>query len=114
MKTVQVALCDSEQAHSLRDLLLGDGAHQVHLVDQPDIAVAGVIVMDMKRLEGCGNALVVPRERLVVVASKTNDDLSRAWNVGVRRVVFHGDNPKTLRVAVLATELTLDIEDLSR
>jgi hypothetical protein len=106
MKTVQVALHDSEQARSLRDLLAGDGAHQVHLVTQPDTAVAGVIVTDLDHLD---SSRVLPghRERVVVVVSKANADLARVWKAGARRVVFHGDDLRTLRVAVLATELTL-------
>ncbi|HTW68133.1 MAG TPA: hypothetical protein VME17_26135 [Bryobacteraceae bacterium] len=111
MKTVQVALRDSEQANSLRDLLTGDGAHQVHLVEQPDMGMAGVIVMDLDNLPA-SNALTGVPERVVVVASKANDDLARAWKAGVRRVVFYGDDPGTLRIAVLATELTLGTEDL--
>ncbi len=111
MRTVQVALRDSEQAHSLRDLLLRDGVHQVHLVTQPDTAVAGVIVMDIDHLESSG-ALPGDQERVVVVASKANTDLAKVWNAGVRRVVFHGDDLRTLRVAVLATELTLAAADL--
>ena len=111
MKTVQVALRDPEQAQSLRDLLLRDGAHQVHLVMQPDIAVRGVILMDIDHLESSG-ALPSDRERVVVVASKANTDLTRAWKAGARRVVFHGDDLRTLRVAVLATELTLAAADL--
>jgi hypothetical protein len=111
MKTVQVALRDSEQAQSLRDLLSRDGVHQVHVVAQPDTAVAGVIVMDIDYLDSSG-ALPRDRERVVVVASKANTDLTKAWKAGARRVVFYGDDPRTLRVAVLATELTLAAGDL--
>jgi hypothetical protein len=109
MKTVQVALRDSGQANSLRDILAGDGAHQVHLVDKPDMAIAGVIVIDLECLVEY-KALTGARERVVAVASKARDDLAKAWKAGVRRVVFYGDDPKTLRVAVLAAELTLSAE----
>jgi hypothetical protein len=109
MKTVQVALRDSDQACSLRDLLLRDGAHQVRLVAQPDTAVSGVIVMDIDHLDS-SSALPDNRERVVVVASKANTDLTRAWKAGARRVVFYGDDLRTLRVAVLATELTLSAD----
>jgi len=111
MRTVQVALRDSEQAHSLRDLLSRDGLHQVRLVTQPDTAVAGVIVMDIDQLDSSG-ALPCDRERVVVVASKANTDLAKVWKAGARRVVFYGDDLRTLRVAVLATELTLAAADL--
>jgi hypothetical protein len=106
MNTVQVAIHDSEHAHSLRDLLLGDGVHQVHLLERPNLAIAGVIVMDLDHLERSG-ALASGRERLVVMASKAGTDLARVWKAGVGHVVFHGDAPQTVRVAVLATELSL-------
>ena len=50
MKTVQVAIHDSEQADTLRELLVGDGVHQVHLLERPNISIAGVIVMDIDHL----------------------------------------------------------------
>jgi hypothetical protein len=106
MNTVQVAIRDSEHAYSLRDLLLGDGAHQVHLVERPNLALAGVILMDIDHLER-SVAVAGGRERLVVMASKASADLARVWKAGVRHVVFHGDAPRTVRVAVLATELSL-------
>jgi hypothetical protein len=106
MKTVQVALRDSEQARSLRDLLVGDGGHLVHLVEQPDFAIAGVIVTDIDRLQTCGTLAEV-RERLVIIAPKADACLASAWEAGVRHVVFRGDAPQTVRVAVLATELSL-------
>jgi hypothetical protein len=111
VKTVQLAIRNSEHAHSLRDLLLGDGGHQVHLVERPNLALGGVIVLDLDHLETCG-ALAGGRERLVVMASKANSDLAKAWKAGVRHVVFHGDAPQTVRVVVLATELTLAAPNL--
>jgi hypothetical protein len=106
VKTVQLAIRDSAHALSLRDLLLVDGVHQVHLVERPNLAIAGVIVLDVDHLERSG-ALAGGRERLVVVASKASADLARVWKAGVRHVVFLGDAPRTVRVAILATELSL-------
>jgi hypothetical protein len=106
MKTVQLAIRDSEHAYSLRELLLGDGVHQVHLVERPNLAIAGVIVVDINHLEKSG-ALAGGRDRLVVMASKASADLARVWKAGIRHVVFQGDAPRTVRVAVLATELSL-------
>jgi hypothetical protein len=111
MKTVQVAIHDFEHAHSLRDLLLGDGGHLVHLVERPNLAIAGVIVMDADHLEISG-VLAGGRDRLVVVASKASADLARLWEAGVRHVVFRGDAPRIVRVAVLATELSLTASTL--
>lgn len=111
MKTVQVAIRDSEHAHSLRDLLSRDGVHQVHLVERPNLAIAGVIVMDLDHLDRSGPLSGGP-ERLVVMASKASADLARVWKAGVRHVVFRGDAPQTVRVAVLATELSLAAPNL--
>ncbi len=106
VKVVQVAIHDSEQADALRKLLVGDGVHQVYVVELPNIAIAGVIVMDIDHLKR-SSALFGARERLVVIASKASADLANLWEAGVRHVVFHGDTPGAVRVAVLATELSL-------
>ncbi len=90
MKTVQLVIRDFEHANSLRDLLLGDGVHQVHLVERPNLAIAGVIVVDMDHLAKSG-ALAGGRGRLVVMASKASADLARVWKAGIRHVVFQGD-----------------------
>lgn len=111
MHTVQLAIRDSEHACSLRDLLLGDGVHLVHLVERPNWAIPGVIVMDVDHLDKSG-ALAGGRERLVVMASRASADLARVWKAGVQHVVFHGDAPQTVRVAVLATELSLTAPSL--
>ena len=51
MKTVQLALRDSEYAQSLRNSLLRDGTHRVYLVDQPDMRIDGVVVIDGNKLD---------------------------------------------------------------
>lgn len=108
MKTVQLAIQDPEYAGSIRDLLVQDGAHQVQVVETPDMAQAGVIVMDATQLP----RLTMPpkeQERLVVMVRKERDDLSKIWNAGVRHVVFHGDPPQNARVMVLGVELNLGL-----
>jgi len=105
MNTVQVALHDSKHAQSLRDLLLGDGGHQVQLVDRPDLAIAGVIVMDFESLET--GTLAGARARMIVMAPKTRANLTKLWEAGVQHVVFQGDAPRIVRMAVLAAELSL-------
>jgi hypothetical protein len=109
MKTVQLALRDSDQAKVLRDLL-HDGGHQVYVVEYPDTAIAGVIVMDFEHLD-TARALLGVQERVIVVTSRAEADLATAWKAGVRHVVFQGDDPQAVRVAVLAMELTLAAED---
>ena len=51
MKTVQVAIQDLEYADSVRNVLLQDGEHRVHLVKKPDVTLGGVIVMDTPHLK---------------------------------------------------------------
>ena len=95
MKTVQVAIQDPVYADSVRDLLIQDGGHLVHLVQKPDVSLDGVIVVEADHLE------VIPlsneMERLIVVVRKEHDDLSKMWDAGVRHVLFQGDPPHTAR-----------------
>jgi len=106
MKTVQLAIGDSEYVLSLRDSLLRDGRHQVYLVDQPDMRIDGVVVIDGNKLDNlapCGEQV----ERLVVITRNGSDSLSRLWNAGIRHVVFEGDSPHTAQLAIIAAELRL-------
>src|SRR5579864_5149043 len=83
MKTVQLAIRDSEYAQSLRNSLLRDGTHRVYLVDQPDLRIDGVIVIDGAGLAGLSPCDDQP-ERFVVVTRKGTDSLSRLWDAGIR------------------------------
>jgi hypothetical protein len=106
MKTVQVAIPDPEYADSIRNLLVLDGSHRVHLVERPDLTLEGAIVVDAASLDG----LPLPpnhKERLIVIVHKERDDLSKIWDAGVRHVVFQGDPPHTARIVVLGVELSL-------
>jgi len=105
MKTVQVAIQDPEYADSVRNLLIQDGGHLVHLVPKPDVTLDGVIVVDAADLDGL--PLSNEKERLVVMVRKEQEDLSKIWEAGVRHVVFEGDPPQTARVIVLGVELSL-------
>jgi hypothetical protein len=106
MKTVQVAIQDPGYADSIRDLLVQDGSHRVHLVERPDPALEGVIIADAAHLDGL--PLSNEKERLVVMVHKERDDLLKIWDAGVRHVVFQGDPPQTARVVVLGVELGLE------
>jgi hypothetical protein len=106
VKTVQVAIPDPEYADALRNLLSQDGIHRVHLVQKPDVALAGVILVDATELE---NLSLRPSEqaRVIVLVRKGRDDLAKIWNAGVRHVLFQGDSPHSARVVVLGMELGL-------
>jgi hypothetical protein len=113
MKTVQVAIQDPEYADTIRNLLLRDGGHRVHVVERPDMTLGGVIVMEAAQLPDLRLSPNV-RERLVVMVRKERDDLSMIWDAGVRHVLFHGDPPHIARVLVLGVELSLGSLVLAR
>jgi hypothetical protein len=106
MKIVQLAIRDSDYAQSLRNLLLRDGKHQVHLVEHPDLGLEGVVVIDESRFHSLA-PLDSDAERFVLITRKGADNLSRVWNAGIRRVVFDEDSPNTAQLAVIAAELRL-------
>jgi hypothetical protein len=108
MTTIQLAIPDSEYAQSLRNSLLGDGAHRVYLVDQPDMRIDGVVVIDGNQLDHLTSCGEWP-ERLVVITHNGSDSLSRLWNAGIRHVVFERDSPNTAQLAIMAAELRLPI-----
>ncbi len=106
MKTVQLAIHDSEYAQSLRNLLLRDGTHRVYLVDHPDLRLDGVVVVDQNNFESLSPQYPEP-DRFVVITPRGSDHLSRVWDAGVRHVVFQEDSPNTAQLAVIAAELRL-------
>ena len=108
MKTVQLAIPDTEYTRSLRKLLLRDGAHRVYLVDRPDLRLDGVVVIggsneNLSLLES-------DPERFIVVTRSGGDNLSRIWEAGARHVVFEKDPPSTAQLAIMAAELRLPDE----
>jgi hypothetical protein len=106
MKTVQLALCDSDYAQSVRNLLLGDGAHRVHVVDRPNLGLDGVVMIDENSFQDLTQADSEP-ERFVFMTRKGTESLSRVWDAGIRHVVFAGDPPNTAQLAIIAAELRL-------
>jgi hypothetical protein len=106
MKTVQLVIGNSQYAQSLHNLLSRDGAHQVFLVDRPDLSLDGVVVVDESWFEPL-LALHLEPERLVVTTRKATTRLSHVWDAGIRHVVFDGYSPSTAQLAVIAAELRL-------
>lgn len=93
-------------ADCIRTLLSEDGRHQVQLVRKPDLNVAGVMILDAACLD-CFSTPAREQNRLIVMAHKREDDLGILWDAGVRHVIFYGDPPERVRLAVLAMELSL-------
>jgi hypothetical protein len=106
MKTVQVAIEDREYADSVRHLLLQDGRHRVQVLEKPDVTLGGVIIIDVASLDKF-SLEPTDQDRLVVIAHKESDKLSKVWDAGLRHVVFYGDPPQRVLAAVLGVELTL-------
>jgi hypothetical protein len=106
MKTVQLALGNTEFAQLLRNLLARDGMHRVYMVDHPDLRLDGIIVIDGNRFENLAMLDSEP-ERFVVITRKASDYLSRIWDAGVRHVLFEGDSPSTAQLGIIAAELRL-------
>lgn len=106
MKTIQLALHDSEYTQSLRSLLLRDGTHRVYVVDQPDLRLDGVVVIDGNCSENLAFLDGEP-DRFVIITRKGSDHLARIWDAGVRHVVFEGDSPSTAHLAIIAAEMRL-------
>lgn len=109
MKTVQLAMQDSDYARSIRKLLLRDGTHNVYLVDHPDLHMDGVVVVDQNAFQELAER-APDRDRFLVVTGKDRDDLSRMWAAGIRHVVFKEDSPCTTQLAIIAAELRLPRE----
>jgi hypothetical protein len=106
MKTVQLAIRDSDYAQALRNLLLRDGSHRVYLVDRPDLELDGVVVIDENRFQNLALFDSEP-ERFVVITRKGTDHLSRVWDAGIRHVVFEEDSANTAQLAIIAAELRM-------
>ncbi len=106
MKTVQLAIHDSDYARSVRKLLLRDGTHDVHLVDQPNLHLDGVVLMDDRTFQNLADDNS-DWERFVIVTGEGSDRLSQMWEAGIRHVVFEGDSPHTTQLAIIAAELRL-------
>jgi hypothetical protein len=111
MTTVQLAIRDSAYAQSLRNLLVRDNAHEVLLVDKPDLSLNGVVVIDGSRFEDL-SLLGSQPERFVVITRKGAHHLTKAWETGVRHVVFEEDSANTAQLAVMAAELRLSPQQI--
>jgi len=106
MKTVQLAIRDSDYAQLLRNLLIRDGMHRVYLVDRPDLHLDGIIVIDQSGFQNLDPHDSQP-DRFVVITRKGADHLSKVWDAGIRHVVFEEDPANTAQLAIIAAELRL-------
>ncbi len=102
---IQVALTNRREADELRKVLLKTCSLNVEIASQPDPGYEGVLIVDTNGLAQLDCGLAHP-ERTVVVAHRGDEmGLSRAWDAGVKTVVFHDDPPHTVLLAVMAAQL---------
>jgi hypothetical protein len=110
METVQLTITDAPYASALRDMLERGGVQDVRCVDMPDPGQGGVIVVDSEALERLPFPLLNP-ERVVLITRNDPQHLSKAWNAGVRSVVFNQDPLGTAVLAIMAAELRVPRAD---
>jgi len=111
METVQLVIRDSRYAASLQELLERSGHRRVHCVEAPDPRQQGVIVVDSDGLDHLPSPLLNP-ERVVLITRNDPHHLSKAWEAGIRSVVFSEDNLNTAVLAIMAAELRVSKPDL--
>jgi len=104
METVQLAIRDTRYAASLQELLERSGNRRVHCVEAPDPHQEGVIVVDSDGLDRLPSPLLNP-ERVVLITRNDPRHLSKAWEAGIRSVVFSEDTLNTAVLAIMAAEL---------
>lgn len=104
METVQLTIRDARYAVALQELLERSGALRVRRVEAPDPLQGGVIVVDSEGLDCLPSAVIDP-DRVVLITRNDPQHLARAWNAGIRSVVFSEDPLSTAVLAILAVEL---------
>lgn len=104
MQTVQLAVGDARYGAVLHDLLERAGTCQVTPVDRPDVRQPGVLVVNEAGLDSLSVPLAHP-ERVVLITRNDPRLLARAWDAGIRSVVFDSDPPRTMVLAVMAAAL---------
>lgn len=101
---VQLAIGDGAYAKALRDSLIRNGVAEVVCIDTPDTAREGVMVLDEEHLDRLPAPLDDP-EHVVLIAHNAPGCLSRAWDVGVKSVVYDKDPLNTVVLAILSAGL---------
>jgi hypothetical protein len=107
MTNVQIAISDPDYAEALRDLLMADGQHQVHIVNYPNPAIDGVAVVDDTIVSHVSSSPGLAFDRCVIFTQKVALEANRLWEAGVRHVIHADQPPHVGRLVVLAAEKRL-------
>jgi len=106
MHTIQLALTNRTYAKLLREALARSGTWKVKAVEIPEPEKHGIVVVDEASLGRMPMPLANP-ERVVLIARKDPQTLARAWDAGIRSVVYEDDPPATAALAIMAATLRM-------
>jgi len=104
MYNVQLAVGNAPYGALLSELLAHSESCSVTAVDKPDPRRPGVMVVNEKTLDSLPSPIEGP-ERVVLITPNEARRLERAWQAGIRCVVFDSDPPRTMALAVMAAAL---------
>lgn len=104
MYTIQLAVGNAPYGAVLSELLAHTESCCVHPVDTPDPQQPGVLVVNEKTMDSLPTPIDRP-ERVVLITRNDARRLERAWQAGIRCVVFDSDPPRTMALAVMAAAL---------
>ncbi len=104
MNTIQLAISNAAYASALRELLMRSVEQEVLVVEIPDMALEGVVVLDTHALDRLPSTPVRP-ERIVLITQNEPHLLAKAWEAGITSVVFENDPINTALLAIMAAKL---------
>lgn len=110
---VQIALEDQTYAEQLRGLLEEDNKHRAYVVDRPNPAIDGVMVLDETTVRDLAVPAGMDGIRYIVLANEASDP-NKLWHAGVRRLLPAKHPAELVRFAILYTELLLSQQNSSR
>ena len=106
METIQISISEPNYRAALERLLGGSATCKLVESETPDFKASGVVVIDDQALERVAPPLPFP-ERVVLITHNAPERLSRAWDAGIRSVVFYDDPMNTAVLAVMSASLRL-------
>ena len=104
MTNVQIAISHPDYAEALRDVLMADGQHRVHIVNYPNPAIDGVAVVDDTIISHASSSPGLDFGRCVIFAQKLALEANMLWEAGVRHVIHADQPPHVGGLVVLAAE----------